>query len=80
MHAVLEASRTGILDSNNPHPHIVFCKTNNLQKEIDKLNINNIQYNTFIEPDLDNSLTAIATEPIMGDGRKLFNKLQLVKG
>ena len=71
--------RAGLISDDIVHPHLVFCKTNNLEKELSRLRENNISHKPFYEPDLDNRLTAIATEPISGDSRKHFRKLQLVR-
>lgn len=78
-HSAIEAARVGIIPANGPHPHLVFCKTNNLEKELSRLQELDISYCPFYEPDLDNRLTAIATEPIFGDLRTVFRKLQLVR-
>lgn len=65
------------------HPHFVFCQTKNenkLKDIISLLNENNIKFSTWNEPDLQNELTAISTEPISGDKRQLLRKLSLIKG
>lgn len=78
-HAAIEAVRCGIIPSNGPHPHLVFCKTNNLDKELLRLHESGISHQPFYEPDLGDRLTAIATEPVFGDLRGNFRKLQLVR-
>lgn len=39
-----------------------------------------IQFSRFHEPDRNNELTAIATEPVADGDRRIFRKLELVKG
>jgi len=43
-----------------------------LRRAAEKLQSAGISFRAFQEPDLDNSLTAIATEPMVGDKRQLF--------
>jgi len=79
MHAAMEAYKRYCWISSN-HPHLVFCSVKNTQKLhkcISKLTDSNIKHYQWHEPDLDNALTAIATEPIQGEQRKIFNHYQL---
>ena len=65
------------------HPSLVLCEVKNelhLAKIINKLEGTDIKFKTFREPDLNNSITALATEPIRGDKRKFFEHLPLLKG
>ena len=39
-----------------------------------------VQFRTFLEADMDNQPTALATEPINGQGRKLFADMRLFEG
>lgn len=50
-----------------------------LFRAIEKLNNHGIRCQWFIEPDMGNQVTAIATEPIYGDTRRLFRNYQLLK-
>ena len=43
-----------------------------------RLRAHYIRYSAFREPDLGDSLTAIATEPVDGDTRRLFRKFPLL--
>lgn len=45
-----------------------------------KLNKNSIKFKPFFEPDLNNELTAIATEPLQGEKRKVLKDFQILKG
>lgn len=50
-----------------------------LFRAIEKLNEHGIRCQWFIEPDLGNQVTAIATEPVYGDTRRIFRNYQLLK-
>lgn len=83
IHAALEVSRRGLLDPDTPHPHIVFCNVKDERALVicgDRLRSRGIAIAEFTEPDRDNELTAIATEPLYGESRKHLSKLQLVRG
>lgn len=43
-----------------------------------KLDEAGINYRAFREPDLNNEITALATEPISGQDRSFFNQFQLL--
>ena len=63
------------------HPHLVLCSVSNekeLQNLCDKIRCAGILFTSFREPDLGNCLTAIATEPVWGRGRKVFRHLHLL--
>jgi len=49
-----------------------------LQRAIYKIENSGILYKEFLEPDIGNQLTAIATEPICGNRRKVFKKFKLM--
>lgn len=80
-HACIEV--TSLFDKDiRSHPHIVLCGVKSeyrLLKEIDRLSDHGIPLTIWKEPDLDNTVTAIATVPISGSQRKLFRKFQLIK-
>jgi len=61
----------------------VVCTVRNesrLISAIKKLEKHNIRFMPFVEPDMNNELTAIATEPLQGDIRKVFKDFQLLQG
>jgi len=80
IHAAIEAARCGLIPPDIPHPHIVLCSVSDeisLKEHIHRLDEYGIKYKSFFEPDRNNELTAIATEPILGSRRKIFNKIPL---
>lgn len=65
------------------HPSIVLCSVKNeddLMRQAAHLTTSGIKIIEFREPDRDNELTSICSEPIYGVDRKLFSKFQLFKG
>lgn len=46
---------------------------------MEKLKVAGVKLTPFYESDLNNQLTAFATEPITGEQRKLFRNFQLLK-
>lgn len=82
IHAAVEATRLGLIPPEIQHPHLVLCKARNehdLLKQADYLSRCGIKYALFIEPDIGNQHTALATQPISGEQRRLLKKFQLVK-
>lgn len=80
-HAAIEVARSH-LDSSLDHPSVILCGVDDeakLQKQLDFYQNQGILCKPFYEADLDNQLTAFATEPIFGERRKLFKRLQLCK-
>lgn len=78
----MEAAKYFLPNYNKEHPHLVVCEVkteDHLKKAIENLNNTNIQYKIFREPDIGNEITAIATEPLIGENRKFFKKFQLLK-
>lgn len=81
-HAVLEIGRSKLISKNQVHPSLVICglpnefSINAFKTKLEKADIN---YKEFIEPDLNDSLTALATEAISGEKRKVFANLPLIK-
>lgn len=66
-----------------PIDNLVVCGVKSesaLHKARDHLNTIAVRHCVFTEPDLNNELTAIATEAVFGDVRKHFRKYQLLKG
>lgn len=83
IHAAIEATRRGHISSDAPHPHLVLCGVPHedaLLAQADRLEAHGVPFERFYEPDRDNELTAIATAPVHGDARRVFRKLQLMKG
>lgn len=65
------------------HPSVIICTVKHEQeliKQMAYLQNNNIAFLEFREPDRNNELTSICSEPIYGDDRKIFSKFQLFKG
>src|SRR4051812_46470379 len=66
-----------------PNGHyLVVCTTENkqeLHKAMTPLDISNIKYIEFIEPDINNEITAICSDIVYGDQRKVFKRLKLFK-
>lgn len=82
IHASIEATRHSLITAEQVHPHVVLCGVKNMTKLIglsQKLDQAGVQYRAFFEPDLNNEITAIATEPISGDSRQLFKNIQCLK-
>lgn len=79
-HACIEATKA-YLDPNLEHPHLVVVGVNDesrLFKCASKLDKAGIRYKTFIEPDIGDQATAIATEPITGEARNHFKNYTLL--
>lgn len=80
-HASIEAA-LHLIPPNIEHPHVIVCGIDNeekLNKVVNKLNNNGIKFRPFREADMEDQLTALATEPIFGERRKLFKNYQLLK-
>lgn len=62
-------------------PHLVLCNTSyeRLEYLTKTLEYKDIGFRSFVEPDIGNELTAIATLPIDGDRRKVFSNVKLLK-
>lgn len=79
---MIEATKAFNLERLQDHPSVILLSAKNenrLQRVRKYLIDNGIQHVHFYEPDLDDDLTALATEPIYSDRRALFQKYQLVK-
>lgn len=80
-HAAIEAARNGLIPSDIEHPHLVLIGCQNLPallKVRSKLRTLKIHHKDFIEPDIGNQVTAIATAPLSGDSRKHFKQYTLL--
>lgn len=83
IHAAIEVTRSGHIPQSAPHPHVVLCGVRDestLLRYCERLEDRGIPFSRFTEPDRNDELTAIATAPVNGEARKVFRKLQLVKG
>ena len=72
---MIEAS--SLVDNSFDHPHLVVCGVRNeekLMKAMMHLESQGVVCRPFREPDLENSLTSFATEPIQQDRRHLFRR------
>ena len=77
-HAGIEASREYI-KKDDEHPSVIITVVKNerkLKKLIDKLEI---EYKVFKEPDIGNEITALATRPLYGEERKIFERYMLLQ-
>jgi len=80
MHAAIESARSGLI--TGPHPNLVFCMvpdSESLSQLSKKLKIREVDHRIFVEPDLDDKPTAIATRTVSGKERKLFSNFPLVR-
>lgn len=81
-HASIEASRH-YLSKAEEHPSVIVLVVKSeekLKQIIQKLSQIQIRFQEFKEPDMGNSLTAIATCPLYNDERNFFKKFQLFRG
>lgn len=82
-HAILEAARQGLQPSSIPHPNLVILSVRDgkhLREEAEHILYNGIRFAIFTEPDLPGCpQTALATEPVYAEKRKLFKHLKLIK-
>jgi len=80
-HAVAEAARS-FLSAEQEHPHIIVCQVRDeptLRQSLDKLQTHGVRCHAFVEPDLGNELTALATEPVFDGTRRLFRRFPLLR-
>ncbi len=80
-HAAIELT-SAKLPPDSESPHLVVCGVKTEQEMnaiMQRLYDSGIYYQGYREPDMDHSLTAIATEPLQGDRRKLMKRYQLLK-
>lgn len=81
-HACIEATKAFAIDELEDHPSVIILGVKSEEKlqQVRKYLIDHgIKHVHFYESDLEDELTALATEPIHGDRRKLFRKFQLIK-
>lgn len=81
IHAAIDTTRSGLIQPNTIHPHLALCVVPNeeelyyLARKLDK---HNIKFTAFKEPDRNNEITAIATEPLFGSRRNPLKNLKLL--
>lgn len=79
-HAVLEASRQAVLVTAD-HPSLVLCvveSEGDLLELAARLECQGVALVVFREPDLDHQATALATQAVPRNRRKLFRSLPLL--
>jgi hypothetical protein len=79
-HAVIEATAS-FHPSPSTHPHLVVCGVADesaLLRALQSARQAEIPCREFVEPDLDNQVTAFATAPIAGKLRRHFRKYRLL--
>jgi hypothetical protein len=77
----LEASRSGLITQQGEHPSLVVCSIPDepdLLLEAQNLSRQQIRFILFREPDLNNQVTALATEPLPLSQRKKLRHLKLL--
>lgn len=80
-HATIEVARSGLIPENSDHPSLIICSVKDEEELISFSKIlsdKNIIFKPFYEADLNDSLTAIATEPVPQAKRKHFKDLPLI--
>jgi hypothetical protein len=80
-HAAIE-SCSSYHENPKEHPSVVVIGIKSeqmLMKFRDWVEMNDLKYKEFREPDRDNELTSIAVYPVVGDKRQVFRKFQLLK-
>lgn len=80
VHASIKATKN--IPYKDEHPNIIVCGAKD-EKELMKakawIESNNIKVFAFQEPDINNEYTALATEPIEENNKKIFKRFQLLK-
>ncbi|CAE7860179.1 unnamed protein product [Symbiodinium microadriaticum] len=81
-HACIEATKAFDIDRLPDHPSVIILSAKNENKlhRVRKYLIEQgIRHVHFYEPDFEDQLTAVATEPIWADRRGVFSKYQLLR-
>jgi len=71
-----------LIPKDIPHPHLVLCKTSSeeeLLKIAARLDSEGVRHYLFTEPDIENQSTALITEPVYGDKRRMFRRYQCLR-
>jgi hypothetical protein len=82
VHAGISAGRE-LIPSEIEHPNLVLLTVPDLQSLLSlraECDAAGIQSTTFVEADLNHQPTAIATQPVNGKARRVFQKLPLFTG
>ena len=78
-HAAIELTKSTSM--NTFHPSVIYVHVRNekkLKEVMSKLLEMSIKFSSFVEPDLDNEITAICTEPLLGESRNYLKRFQLL--
>jgi hypothetical protein len=78
IHSAIEAARR-FLPPDSEHPHLVLCSVASAERLLaaaDYLFSRSVRHALFREPDRDNEPTALATEPLAGDRRRLLDRFR----
>ena len=80
IHGSIEAAREFIKEGDE-HPSVIVLVVKNENKLIRTINEleGKVNFKIFREPDQNNAITALASEPVIGEQRKLFARFQLLQ-
>jgi hypothetical protein len=81
IHAAHDAGRF-FCTPTDPVPSVVVCQTpdeSTLRHEAERLEARGVRVAVFTEPDRGNEATALATEPLGQDARRMFRKWKLLE-
>lgn len=78
-HAGIEVARN-FINPQDEHPSVIICevKSEDKLKQVMKELDGKINYKAFQEPDRNNEYTALASQPVTGEQRKIFSRFQLI--
>lgn len=79
-HAAIESSRA-FMNKESEHPSVILCTVKSehkLLKCAEELDLKDIDYKIFREPDIGNQATALASKPLIGKERQAFSRFQLL--
>lgn len=80
-HAAIEAGRKGLIPADGDHPYLVELTVpseQHLANMLCTLELAKIPHIAYREPDLGDSLTAIATAPVAQEQRRHFRRWKLL--
>ena len=82
-HAAIAMARDSLIPSDLQHPNLVVLTVPN-EKTLKLMSLRlrglGIEHRTFEEADMNNELTALATEPVQPEQRRHFRKFSLLRG